>query len=51
MDIHGWQEYLYTQGFVSMDERVKTAILNGEVDVLSLKALEPTEYEEYIYES
>ncbi len=49
LDIHGWEQHLLSNGFVTMNERVKNSIISGEIDVFSLKASEPIEVESYDY--
>lgn len=49
MDIRGWEKYLKSQGFISMDERVEHDINHGLIDALSLKALETAEVDEFTY--
>lgn len=49
MDIRGWEKYLKQQGFVSLDDTVRDDIIKGNIDALSLKALETEEVDQFQY--
>ena len=49
MDIRGWEEYLRKNGYVGLDERVRHDIINGNIDVFSIKAMDPPEIDCFKY--
>lgn len=49
MDIRGWEKYLESNGFITLDNRVHHDLLNGKIDAFSLKVMEAPEEEVFKY--